>query len=281
MEVRHSLAGEVFDRRNTAITRGFVARNYSIVLHDHDFYEINIVLSGSGTHRIEGYSFTAREGDVFVIPPRIVHGYEAHAEGFNVFHLIARKEFFLRHERKLGELCGFRLLFEIEPYLRRQNRREALRLSPSELSVTCGLLELFEALKGDTTADSDTVRESLTLTVIGYLSRLMADEKRTVTEESEGDVRSVMRAMEYVAANLDEKLTVDGLAAVALMSRATFIRKFSALCKTSPYEYVLSLRVKEARRLLALGRPRSEAASRSGFFDVSHMEKTLRKHKIK
>ena len=281
MVVRHSLALEVFDVRESVLARGFLAKNYSIALHDHDFYEINIVMSGSGTHLIEGNSFAAARGDVFVIPPGIVHGYNSASEDFNVYHLICKVGFFRRFEGELESFRGFRLLFEVEPYLRRQNKKAALSLTLCELSLISGQLELYEAMRGDRSECGDAVRALHALTLIGYLSGLMADGARAAALKEDGDKRGIMRAMEYVGSNLSGKLTVDILASVALMSRATFIRKFSAVCNTSPHEYVIRERVKEARRLLSLGRGRAESAQAAGFFDVSHMERTLRKYPVR
>lgn len=44
--------------------RGFIYKDYSIELHSHDFYEINIVMSGSAVHQIENEYIEVKKGDI-------------------------------------------------------------------------------------------------------------------------------------------------------------------------------------------------------------------------
>ncbi|WP_165279994.1 AraC family transcriptional regulator [Paenibacillus protaetiae] len=62
--------------------------------------------------------------------------------------------------------------------------------------------------------------------------------------------RHIARAAEYIRAHYAEPLTIDELAAVALQSRYHFIRSFKAAVGLTPYQYVLRIRMEEAKRLL-------------------------------
>lgn len=46
------------------LVRAFTYKDYSIQMHNHEFYELNIVLSGAGTHCIENGKFPVKRGDV-------------------------------------------------------------------------------------------------------------------------------------------------------------------------------------------------------------------------
>ena len=72
--------------------RAFVYNDYSIEPHNHDFYEMNIILSGKGVHEIENAVFNIEAGDVFVIPPLTVHAYYD-TENLSVQHIIIEKDF--------------------------------------------------------------------------------------------------------------------------------------------------------------------------------------------
>ena len=126
--IKHSTAAKVFEPRESVIARGFRAKNYSIALHDHDFYEINVILSGHGTHMIGGTSLKTTVGDVFVIPPSVVHGYQRDGDDFDVYHLILKPDFLKRYAAELSGFSGFGLLFEAEPYIRERGGRAHLRL---------------------------------------------------------------------------------------------------------------------------------------------------------
>lgn len=59
------------------------------------------------------------------------------------------------------------------------------------------------------------------------------------------------RAVEYAHAHYRDQLDVDTLAAVALQSRFHFIRSFRTMTGLTPYQYVLRLRVEEAKAQLS------------------------------
>ena len=47
-------------------------------MHTHNFYELNIVISGDGTHHMNTSSCRITTGDVFIMPPGISHGYTSY-----------------------------------------------------------------------------------------------------------------------------------------------------------------------------------------------------------
>ena len=275
IEIRHTTAHEVFEHRETVLSRGFTAKNYSIIMHDHDFYEINIVLSGNGTHLIGAQAIEVSVGDVFVIPPGVVHGYENKGNGFDVYHVIAKSEFFEKYSSELSDFSGFRLLFEVEPFLRQRGGRAYLKLDYESLGFLEGCLELFESLRDDKSKEADTLRSTLALTVIGYLSRKTA-KYSAESYRDDPDRIAIAEALEYIHKNISETITLDFLSGICKMSRATFIRKFKKVCGIEPHKYILNHRLTAARRLLARGCSLTYAAHECGFYDASHLNKSLK-----
>ena len=102
------------------LAHAYLHRDYRIGMHSHEFYEINIIMSGSGRHYIGAASLDTRKGDVFVIPPETEHGYFPHPS-LDIFHILIRSDFFSRYASELHKTGGFSLLFNIEPHLRIQS----------------------------------------------------------------------------------------------------------------------------------------------------------------
>ncbi|MFP3712108.1 GlxA family transcriptional regulator [Puerhibacterium sp. TATVAM-FAB25] len=76
----------------------------------------------------------------------------------------------------------------------------------------------------------------------------------------------ISRVLEWALLHLDEALTVDQLAAVAHMSRRTFIRTFQASTGATPAAWVRSRRLDKARRLLeSTDLPIEQVAAACGF----------------
>ena len=62
------------------------------------------------------------------------------------------------------------------------------------------------------------------------------------------------------------------------LSRSTFIRKFGQVCHCSPIHYLMEYRVLQAQRMIGEGLlNRTQIAHECGFYDLSHMEKYLKK----
>ena len=278
-EIRHRVESEVFPAREGALARGFATHNYTISAHDHSFCEINIVLCGSGIHHIEDRSLRARRGDVFVIPPTVSHGYESGGEDFNVFHLILKDGFFAKYGADLRALPGYRLLFEIEPYLRLRSQMLFLDLSPAEIFSISDSLELLNELEGDSTTGADTLRNLHALFVITALSSIMHKRVAAPDTAERREYSAIAASIDYIHSSPFERITVDDLAARSNMSRSTFIRKFKAIFSKSPMQYIIEQRVMLAEGMIRGGEAKTQVAHSCGFYDLSHMEKTLARYK--
>lgn len=279
MPIKHSIDHEVFYDRDYALTRGILFENYSIRLHDHTYYEINIILSGQGQHTIEEQTFTAEAGDVFVIPPGIRHSYVSQSDLFYVFHIIIKNAFFDKCEQELKQFPGFTVLFEIEPFLRAQNKKTFLHLDTESLHYLKKVLYAYKDLQEEASDETDILSSAEAFKIIGYLSMKMSN--RTFTTQPDGDYDSIAisQAIAYIHANCAEKLTIELLSKRCNMSRATFIRKFKKVTNTTPNNYITAYRVRLANRMLSLGKAKTIVAHECGFYDISHMDKILAKQK--
>ena len=275
MVLKHSTAKAVFEDRKAVLARGFTAKNYSIALHDHDFYEINIVLSGKGVHFIEDKNFRAVPGDVFVIPPMVTHGYTGDSGGFDVYHLILRQEFFEKYSFEISHFDGFSLLFEIEPYLRIRNNRSFLHLEYDELGDLIPILRYISALAESKSDCADVLRNVWALSVIGSLSRRIGCSTSRNDNRDDAFV-AISSSLEYIHSNLSEKLTVERLSVLSNMSRSTFLRKFFEICNTTPSKYITQKRITKAKELISRGYSKTFVAQECGFYDLSHMEKCIK-----
>ena len=101
--------------------RAFTYTDYEIAPHDHDFYEMNIILGGTGIHSIEGETFPVARGDVFVIPPMTVHAYR-NTDRLDVCHVLFKRDFIRENADEAVGVPGFLKLMEIEPFLRQRGK---------------------------------------------------------------------------------------------------------------------------------------------------------------
>jgi AraC-like DNA-binding protein len=83
--------------------------------------------------------------------------------------------------------------------------------------------------------------------------------------------RSVAWAIAYIDEHLDERLSLNELAAKAGLSVWRFATVFRQQAGVSPRRYICGLRVQKVQALLASGESLASAALAAGFYDQSHL----------
>ena len=118
--------------------------------------------------------------------------------------------------------------------------------------------------------------EGLALAVVARGLALAGGEARTAPVR--GTDRRIGRAIDYLEAHLDERLSVAGLAAAATMSASHFARSFRAGTGEAVWAYVQRRRAERARELLMRTRwPLSRIAEACGFSDAGHLARAFRR----
>lgn len=259
----------------------FTHRDYQIGMHTHEFIEVNIVTKGCGRHHMEGNELDTVSGDVFVIPPKVEHGYVNEGE-LDVFHLLLHPLFIQRHSERLSGLPGYLMLFTVEPYFRRRGGfRHGMRLEGKDFETAKWVAALLEGERGLTGVGREWAVESLACYLTIHLCRCYASSMRVSGEDSELEARhphwrAVRMVMELVERRPTKMLSLDDLAKAACMQKNYFCRVFRSATGMTPMEYVQRERIREAQRLLlGGGLSVSEVGDSLGFFDTAHFSKVF------
>jgi AraC family transcriptional regulator len=135
--------------------------------------------------------------------------------------------------------------------------------SPKALPVVA----LMEALSLRTPA---LRREELVLGLIERVVAAMADQKPIAAAPAAREARRVVEAIRLVESDAARPVRLHDLAASAGMSKYHFLRVFRRLTGVTPYQYLLSARMRRAALELASSRrPVLAIALDSGFGDLS------------
>lgn len=81
--------------------------------------------------------------------------------------------------------------------------------------------------------------------------------------------------LDFMRAHLEQKLTLEQLAAVAGLSPFHFLRSFKAQLGATPQQQLMALRLFEAKRLLGLGQAPAEVAAAVGLADQAHLTRAF------
>jgi len=253
------------------LTDIYLHKNYDIGMHCHDFYEINIVLSGKGCHYINNMAIPVSGGEVFIIPPNVTHGYYCE-KTLDIYHILLKNNFMEKYKGDLSKVPCFSILFEIEPYLRQVYQNFMyLTLKKKNLNEISALLD--DAIKYSSW-EYETYKTFCALNIINKLCILM--EKQQNEAETSNDDQDILKVLEYIQSNYSSKITVEKLMKISNMSRPTLHRHFKKVTKMTPTEYIIAVRVETAKKQLAdANNSKTEIAHNLGFYDTSHMNKHL------
>lgn len=264
---RHYTAEEVF--QPPKLVRGFVEKSYNKYMHTQGFYEVNIVLSGSATHRIGERSLTVSAGDTFIIPPNVPHSYDG-GEGFDVYHILICPKFLEKNATELQLLPAYSSLFRIDPLLREKTTaRLHFRLCEEEIAELTPFLERLTYHTEGSGAASAIMTNCEALSAIVWLCQ--AYERREGRGEYSED-EAFQRSIAFIYENCARHITISELSGIARMSRTAYTVKFKRVTGTSPGKFQTRYRVEMAKNLLSeTSLPVSQIAAEIGCFDTSHM----------
>ncbi len=117
-------------------------------------------------------------------------------------------------------------------------------------------------------------QRTLSVTLYSLLLRITEERQYTAVDER----AAVERAAAYLRAHFAEPISVAQLAADAFLSRPYFSVIFKRCCGCAPHEYLIRLRVAEARRLLTeTSLSVGAIAERTGFSDACALARTFQK----
>ncbi len=123
------------------------------------------------------------------------------------------------------------------------------------------------------------MRDSLKLQMLVHILRRYSSHSSGPTVAPSRGARSphdlaIRNALDYMRANLDRRLGLDDLAAVAGISRFHFARLFRQAVGRTPMQELMRLRVERARQIIehdGAWKPMAAIAAECGFADQSHL----------
>jgi AraC-like DNA-binding protein len=222
--------------------------------HSHSTWSIGVVDDGTGGIWYKGSNERGGPGEIIAINPGDVHtGYPLRRSGISYSMLY----------------IGDELVKEILPGITAPPIFSGVAIRDAALASSlrrlCRSLE-FRSPSLETETE-----------LISNLACLFVRHARAKACEWTGHEPShVARIKTYLRANLHRNVRLSELAELTGLSKAYVIRSFRRLVGMPPYEWLLQLRIEEARKQLQMGRPISELAIELGFADQSHFHRRFK-----
>ncbi|MEL0168026.1 MAG: AraC family transcriptional regulator [Pseudomonadaceae bacterium] len=228
-------------------------------IHAHPEHQLVIGLSGCADFEVQGQGGAVNRLHACVVP-----GGEAHAfSGRGQNHMLIMD--LPGAGGDYGQGDGLARLFERPRFLQLDHQMQ-------------GLLDFAQHALADPRPDHDGLHWHLGGVLLAALQRRVSDALVQPARRSALSAPELQRLDAYVTANLDHPISVAALAAQVCVSSSHFHALFRESTGVTPHQYVLTLRLREASRLLQETElPVAEVASRCGFSSQSALTHAVRR----
>lgn len=234
----------------------------TIELHWHEFYELSYVVSGSGTHHLNGHALPLTAGTIFLLTPADFHELTIDSGSLDIYNVIFS-------ERYINGTT-LQLLFH--------NMRQLQYTYP-------------DSIRERTVWEYDRIRQELAEPRVGSeemirctLERLLIDLYRgseqvqlSRLQHTQMAQPNLQSALMYIHLHFRENITLEQAAKQAQYSANYFSGCFRDWVGMSFVSYVQQLRLQFAEALLqASNLPVTEIGFASGFNTLGHFERVFK-----
>lgn len=218
-----------------------------LFVHNHeDFFELVIVLDGSASHIVDDEKFHVRKGDVFVIGNNTSHGYQD-TDNFRICNIMYRLEDLFPGNYDITKSAGFHALFLLEPYVSKEYKFSSrLKLAQDDFDRTYNMVAMMITEYENKSDGWRTLLQSSFMTLVVNFSRLY----NFTQNNKKSDIINIAIAISYIENHYNEELSIEMLAGLSHYSERHFIRIFNETYKTTPVNYIITLRIRSACQLL-------------------------------
>lgn len=231
-------------------------RKHSFPRHSHDTYVIEYVDSGTDGFFCRNSDHVASAGQFVLINPHEVHTGSAMGSGVlryrSLYPTVAALSEVQRHFSSTG-VPWMRDTVVSDPALARRFHRFWLSMDDEPVAVQENFFEMmFQLIRNHSTTG-------------GNLKSVGPERLR------------IRKVREYLHCQYPTRVSLDDLSQISGLSPFHLLRSFRRETGMPPHEYLTSLRIEKAKRLLRAGTSIAQTAFETGFSDQSHLTRSFKR----
>ncbi len=219
-------------------------------LHQHDFYEIEYITEGSGTHLINDKAYTVQKGDLLFITPMDFHGFETHNIKTITVHFFAKDM-----SPEIAQMLT---------YLNADIVREVDEKTVGDLKY---LTDVFKSNRDYAILQLKNVIEVIVLDLFG--TKASNYQKQRAAD-------GVSQAIGYININFRNEITLKTVQEKFNISPSYFSREFKHRTGMCFNDYLAEKRFDYAKKLLRNGNRVIDACLESGFGTVRNFSRRFK-----
>ncbi len=254
----------------------FEARNPQppFPLHTHDFFELVIVLNGTGMHITNQGSKEIKAGDVFCVKPGQAHGFSK-VDNLVLTNIMLLNSFLYDSDYDLKEITGFSTLFE--PLSRAVAATQPIQSFNLNKFQLFEIQAIIESVKQEITNQNLGYKiqvHTLLIQLIMYLLRVFNNRNFSSSTEN----TSAVSLIAFMEKNYKTNISMPELTDMSNMSESSVLRTFKRITGYAPFVYQNRLRMFDAsNQLTQTNKTVTEIAYDLGYNDSNYFCRCFRK----
>ena len=240
-------------------------------LHNHDGYEILLILDGEANYYVESEGYILGAGELILNPAYSFHC--ANTEGLDSFDRIILnfKESYLK--KLCTEQTDLHTCFERIP----ESKLNHLHLESDEVHLLSRLTKRLAQTLENPGYGADLLTASLMIQILLFLNQKALDFP--VSDEPESILPKIVSdTIDYINEHLSDDLSMTVLSAQLNHSSDYIGRRFRKVMGTTLQQFIIAKRITLAQKYLREGRTVTDACMLSGFSDYSNFSRCFSKH---
>ncbi|MBQ7718884.1 MAG: helix-turn-helix domain-containing protein [Clostridia bacterium] len=238
--------------------------------HTHEYFQIYYIVKGRITHYVSNSSSTLSHGDMFIIPPGVIH-HIAPLPG-TVFYSLSFMSDLLGEPTKANRLA-INFLKSLK-----QSIQPKISIISKDIFYAENIMEhMLNEFNGKTIGYDENIR-AYTLILVNLLARSYLNGNwARIPEYFEDNRQFVIGCVEYVENNFTDKISLDDISKRAAMSKGTFCKLFTELTGHSFNNYINICRIKKAAEYISQGYKITAIYGLCGYGDFSTFYRNFKK----
>lgn len=230
---------ERHDRYHTSVTD----------FHEHDFYEINLILSGNVKILASNRTVEGTDSMIVLTKPGTPHFVSCKPDMLYSSLFLMFSEDFI----KSYDIQSMNLLSVFD------KKGAILKITPEEKESLAHIIDFIDK-------EENTIRKRF---LVFYLLSQIDDISKKNSTSAKIIPEPVFEVLTYINKHYTEKIVAKNLADMMYVGRTTLMTQFKKYTGKTVHEYVVNCRLRNAINLLLEGKSEYEAALSSGFSDCS------------
>lgn len=244
------------------------------IFHDHDFFEIILVLDGNATHQIYGTKHKISKGDILIIPVHQDHAY-LNTKNMEIINMLFDPTELEKVAFDLPKSTGYqKLILKSNSSSFPTKHKGQINIPTVKFAAVVSLLTSFISEIESKRTGYKAMAASLFIQAIGVIVRCREHINTPTLFLSR-----IEQTLDFIESHYNENISLDQLARLAHMSGSSFKRSFRKTMNTSPINHLIRFRIRKASSLL-LCHPElnvTEIALHVGFSDSNYFSRMFRK----